>query len=151
MKGRVLPLSEAPDDTFAQKILGDGFVIDPSEGKVFAPFDAKVMQIFRTGHAVGLETSNGLEILIHIGIDTVKMNGKGFKAHVQNGQSLKKGDLLIEFDLNEVRLNAKSTLSPVVITNMDKVSTLSLDKSLGSQSEVNVGDDVLTIELMAGK
>jgi len=109
------------------------------------------MQIFRTGHAVGLETSNGLEILIHIGIDTVKMNGKGFKAHVQNGQSLKKGDLLIEFDLNEVRLNAKSTLSPVVITNMDKVSTLSLDKSLGSQSEVNVGDDVLTIELMAGK
>lgn len=143
LKGRILPLSEAPDETFAQKILGDGFVVEPVDGKVISPVEGTVMQIFRTGHAVGLQTAQGLEILIHIGIDTVKMNGKGFKALVQNGQTVKKGDLLIEFDLNEVRGNAKSTLSPVVITNMDQVSSLVLK----NQGSVNAGDEVLEVLL----
>lgn len=117
LKGRVLPLSEVPDKTFAEKILGDGLAIEPTDGLVTAPFDATVTQIFKTGHAIGLNGPEGVELLIHVGIDTVKMGGQGFKALVKNGDQVRQGDPLIEFDLNLIRSKAPSIITPVVITN----------------------------------
>lgn len=117
LKGRLVPLNEVPDQTFSQKILGDGVAIDPSEGLVVAPFDAEVAQIFKTAHAVGLINDQGVEVLIHIGIDTVKLGGEGFKAHVKAGDRVKAGQVLIEFDLKLVKAKAPSMLTPVVITN----------------------------------
>lgn len=124
LAGTSMDLSNVPDATFAEKIMGDGIAIDPSEGLVVSPVDAQVVQLFRTNHAVGLLTDNGVEILIHIGIDTVKMNGEGFKALVQVGDRVKAGDALIEFDLNLVRAKAKSAITPIVITNMDVIQTI---------------------------
>lgn len=128
--GRMMSLEEVPDETFAQKIIGEGFAIDPTEGVVRAPFDGKVVQVFRTGHAIGIVSNEGVEVLIHIGIDTVKMNGEGFKPLVSQGEEVRAGDALIEFDLELVRKNAKSTITPVVVTNVGdykgfKVSTQS--------------------------
>lgn len=117
LKGRVLPLSEVPDKTFSDKILGDGLAIEPVDGLVTAPFDATVTQIFKTGHAIGLNGPEGIELLIHVGIDTVKLGGQGFKALVKNGDQVRQGDPLIEFDLDFVRGKAPSIITPVVITN----------------------------------
>jgi PTS system glucose-specific IIA component len=122
--GRFVPLSEVPDDVFSGKVLGDGFAVDPTEGVVVAPFDAEVSQVFRTGHALGLLGPAGLEVLIHVGIDTVKMGGEGFYPKVKVGQKVRAGETLLEFDLEAVRSRAKSTITPVVVTNMDCVSTM---------------------------
>lgn len=143
MSGRVLLVSDVPDPTFAQKILGDGFAIEPTEGKVVAPVDATVVNVFKTGHAVGLETENGIEILIHVGIDTVKMKGEGFEALVQTGQKVRRGQELIRFNLALVRDKAPSTISPIVITNMDKIAHMHRN----SLTEARAGDEVLSLEL----
>ena len=100
-----------------QKILGDGCAIEPSKGLVVAPFDGEVVQLFHTNHAIGLVNKEGVELLIHIGIDTVQMKGKGFKALVQQDQMVKMGDPLIEFDIEEIKAAGKSTITPIVITN----------------------------------
>jgi glucose-specific phosphotransferase system IIA component len=126
LKGEYISLANVPDETFATKILGDGLAIIPSEGIVYAPIDGVVAQIFRTNHAIGIRGNDGIEILIHIGIDTVKMNGEGFAAFVKKGESVKRGQKLIEFDLELVRSRAKSDITPIVITNMDKVASLKI-------------------------
>jgi PTS system glucose-specific IIC component len=124
LAGRLLPLSEVPDATFADKILGDGFAIDPSDNVVYAPFDATVVQLFRTHHAIGLRSDTGIELLIHIGIDTVKMNGRGFEAFVTEGSRVRAGDKLLRFDRALVEKEAKSVITPVTITNMDHVESM---------------------------
>lgn len=126
--GKIVDLSEVPDETFSQKILGDGFAIEPQSSVVKAPCNAEVMHMFPTGHAVALKTDQGVEILIHVGIDTVKMKGEGFKSFVKTGDYVKAGDKLIEFDLDLVKAKAKSTLTPVIITNMDSVKNLTVQK-----------------------
>jgi len=141
LSGRILPITEVPDDVFAGKMLGDGFAIEPTEGRVLAPFDCEVVQVFRTGHAIGLRGPGGLELLIHIGIDTVKMAGEGFSPKVSEGQKLKKGDLVLEFDLALVKSKAKSIITPVVITNMYAVKSLEL---VGSGA-VRSGDPALNV------
>ena len=143
IKGEILPLSSVPDATFADKILGDGFAVRPTEGVVYAPFTGKVAQLFRTNHAIGITNEDGLEILIHVGIDTVKMNGAGFKSLVQKGDIVKRGQKILEFDLEQVRANAKSDITPIVITNMAKVSKLKVLKN----GEVLTEQDVLEISL----
>lgn len=132
INGEILSLVNVPDQTFAGKILGDGFAIRPNEGKVYAPVDATVVQLFHTNHAIGLKTNDDLEILIHIGIDTVQMKGEGFSAKVAVGDVVKKGQLLIEFDLKLVEEKAKSTLTPILFTNMEKVKSfdIKLDQQL---------------------
>ncbi len=117
LRGLVLPLESVPDQTFSQRIMGDGIAIEPTEGLVTAPFDGVVVQVFKTGHAIGLENQNGVELLIHIGIDTVKMKGAGFEVLVKNGDQVKKGQQLIKFDLDLVRKNAPSIITPIVVTN----------------------------------
>ncbi len=117
LKGKILPLTEAPDAVFASGTVGEGFAIQPFEGIVYAPFDGEVLQIFKTNHAIGILSNEGLETLIHIGIDTVKMGGKGFKSMLKVGDRFKAGDRLLEFDLDLVQREAKSAITPVIFTN----------------------------------
>lgn len=122
LTGNVRSLENVPDPVFAQKMMGDGFAIEPTDGVVVSPIHGEVVQVFPTKHAVGLRSDQGLEILIHVGIDTVHMQGEGFEAYVKAGDRVKAGDLLLSFDLTLVQQKAKSSLTPVVITNGDVVS-----------------------------
>ena len=119
--GEVSELQDVPDDAFAQKMLGDGFAITPEENVVKSPCAGEIVQIFSTGHAVGIKTKKGLEVLVHIGIDTVKLDGEGFTKLVKNGDQVEVGTPLIEVDLDYIKENAPSISTPVIITNMEKV------------------------------
>ncbi|QKS71015.1 PTS glucose transporter subunit IIA [Paenalkalicoccus suaedae] len=121
--GEVVPLSEVPDPTFAEKMMGDGVAIKPANGLIVSPVHGEIMQLFPTKHAVGIKTVNGLEILIHIGIETVNMQGEGFKAHVKEGDKVATGDKLIEFDMDLVNEKAESTITPIILTNGDIVAS----------------------------
>ena len=118
LKGEAKLITETPDPTFAQKMMGDGIVIFPEAGDVYAPCDATIQFVFDTKHAIGMTSSEGIEILIHAGIDTVKLGGKGFKVLVENGQKVAKGDKLMEIDLEYIRANAPSDAVPLVFTNL---------------------------------
>ena len=123
IKGKVIPLSEVPDEAFSGGEMGKGVGIEPAEGKVYAPFDGTVDMLFDTKHAIGLISSEGVEMLIHIGLDTVELNGKYFTAHVNTGDSFKKGQLLIEFDLDSIA-GSYSTITPVLVTNFDQYGNI---------------------------
>lgn len=129
IKGKILELSQVPDEMFSQGMMGSGYAIDPVEGKVYAPCDGVVATIFKTNHAVAIAADNGAEVLIHIGIDTVKMNGEGFKAHVKNGDRIKERQLLIEFDLDLIKARAKSHITPVVVTNSSELNNVTINSS----------------------
>ena len=120
IKGEVIPLTEVKDPTFAEGILGEGFAVIPTEGKVYAPFDGRCDNIFDTLHALGLTSDNGVELLIHVGLETVNLNGAPFKAHVENGQHFKKGDLLLEFDIDAIKKAGCEIQTPVIVTNADE-------------------------------
>jgi len=122
--GTIVQLEDVPDEVFSQKMLGDGIAIEPTEGVVVAPISGEVVQFFPTKHAIGIQAKSGLEVLIHIGMDTVELNGEGFQGHVQQGDTVSAGDQLVTFDLEFVREKAKSIITPVVITNFDIVETL---------------------------
>lgn len=141
--GEVSELQSVPDDAFAQKMLGDGFAITPEENVVKAPCAGEIVQIFSTGHAVGIKTKKGLEVLVHIGIDTVKLDGEGFEKLVQNGDQVEVGTPLIEIDLDYITENAPSISTPVIITNMEKVKNIELVK----KGKVKAGAKVLKVEL----
>jgi glucose-specific phosphotransferase system IIA component len=145
LKGEMMTLAQVPDETFSTKVLGDGFAIRPSEGVVYAPFDGKIAQLFRTNHAIGLTTDEGLEVLIHVGIDTVKMNGQGFNALVKKGDVVLRGQKLMEFDLNLVREKAKSDITPVVITNMNKVAEMAFSKEKRDNGQIHNGHDIMEV------
>ena len=137
MKGEAKLITETPDPTFAQKMMGDGIVIFPEDGTVYAPCDATVQFVFDTKHAIGLTSSQGVEILIHAGIDTVKLGGKGFHVFVENGQKVSRGDKLMEIDLDYIRANAPSDAVPLVFTNLGehhlellKLGTVSVEDEL---------------------
>lgn len=128
MTGEIIRLEDVPDEVFASKMIGDGLAIEPKDNEVLSPCDGKIVQIFPTKHAIGIETKEGIEILIHIGIDTVSLNGKGFKSFVSQGDRVLCGDKLLEIDLDYISKNAKSIITPILITNMDKVKELSKSK-----------------------
>ena len=117
LEGELVALADVPDEVFSSGVLGKGIAVNPAVGKVCAPADAEVTTLFPTGHAVGMKTANGAEILIHIGMDTVKMNGGGFKTHVQQGDKVKQGQLLIEFDIDKIKQAGYPVITPVVVTN----------------------------------
>jgi glucose-specific phosphotransferase system IIA component len=123
-RGKRIDLKDVPDALFANKMIGDGFAVYPESKEICSPVDGKIVHIFDTNHAVGLKTDDGLEVLVHIGIDTVKLKGKGFKRIASIGQKVKAGDILIECDLEYIKENAKSLITPVVITNMDQVQKI---------------------------
>ena len=119
MNGTVIPLSEVPDAVFSSEMLGKGFGVEPSEGKAYAPVDGEVTTVFDTKHAIGLMSKHGVELLIHIGMDTVKLNGKGFDVKVKTGDQVKAGDLLAEFDMDLIKCEGYPVTTAVVVTNTD--------------------------------
>ncbi|MGJ9385340.1 PTS sugar transporter subunit IIA [Salipaludibacillus sp. CF4.18] len=121
INGKVVDITEVPDPVFSQKMMGEGIAVEPSDGNVVSPVDGEVVQVFPTKHAVGLKTKSGLELLIHIGLDTVNLDGEGFEAFVKAGDKVKRGDKLVSFDLEIIKEKATSTISPLIITNMDEV------------------------------
>lgn len=119
IKGKVVDSSLIPDDTFKDEILGPGVAIEPAEGKVYSPVDGELTLVIDTKHAMSITSDKGTEILLHIGIDTVNLKGEPFKVHVEQGSKIKKGDLLMEFDINQITDAGLSIISPVVICNAD--------------------------------
>lgn len=124
IKGEVIALSDVEDETFASGMLGNGFAVIPQEGKVYAPFDGICENLFDTAHALGLVSDNGIELLIHVGLETVTLNGKPFKAHIKNGQNFKSGDLLLEFDIEQIKKSGCKIQTPVIVTNSDQFSNI---------------------------
>ena len=117
VKGQAVSIKEVSDPTFSEEILGKGIAIEPTEGKVYAPCNATVDMMFETGHAVSLVADFGAEVLIHVGLETVSLKGKHFTVHAANGDKVKKGDLLIEFDLEAIKAEGFNTITPMLVCN----------------------------------
>lgn len=143
VKGKIIKLENVLDEAFSSGALGKGIAIEPSEdGKVFAPFDGVIETAFPTKHAIGLTSDKGVELLIHIGMDTVKLGGNHFVSHIEEGQKIKKGDLLMEFDAEKIKESGYSVITPIVVTNSDNYG----DIEATSVDSVNVGDILLNIK-----
>lgn len=139
--GKVVALENVPDPTFAQGILGPGIAIEPAEGRIVAPADGTVDVMFETGHAVSLTTADGAELLIHVGIDTVQLEGKHYKACCKAGQQVKKGDVLIEFDPAAIKAEGYQIVTPILVCNPD---AFTVEPAAGGT--VAAGDALLTLK-----
>ncbi|NLZ52703.1 MAG: PTS glucose transporter subunit IIA [Thermoanaerobacteraceae bacterium] len=139
MSGKVVDLSDLPDEVFAQKMVGDGIAIEPWEGIVAAPFDGRVKQIFPTGHALVLESKEGLAVLIHIGLDTVNLKGKGFRVLVKEGSNVNVGTALMEFDPELIEKNNYPLKSPIIMPEGQKIKYVEFTE----ERKVKRGQDVL--------
>lgn len=142
MNGEAIPLSEVKDEAFASGALGEGVAIEPSEGKLFAPADGTIETVFTTKHAVGMTTDDGTELLLHIGIDTVRLEGRHFEAYVEPDQHVKKGDLLVTFDIPAIRAEGYLCTTPMIVCNTDDYNEV---KQLAGGS-VRAGDDLLSVK-----
>ena len=131
MTGKVIAMENVPDPAFAQKMMGEGCGIDLSDGTIVAPFDAEVTAAYPTGHAFGLKSEeDGTEILIHIGIDTVDLEGEGFDTNIRKGDKVKQGDVLVVVDLDIVRQAGKSLVSPIAFTGNEKVEVFKIGQNV---------------------
>lgn len=142
LDGELLPLSEVKDEVFSSGAMGEGVAIEPSQGVLHAPADGRVVMTFPTGHAIGMKTKDGAEILMHIGMDTVNLQGKGFETLVDKGDEVKAGDELVKFDIDEIHSAGYIVTTPIVVTNSkdyEKVSVV-------CQGEVKVGQEILDLE-----
>lgn len=143
VSGTVKALSDVPDKTFAEKVLGDGAAIVPEEGKVYAPADGTVANIMDSKHGIMFVTDSGAEVLIHIGLDTVNLKGKYFKSYVSDGDKVKKGTLLVEFDLEAIKGEGYNLITPMVVTNIsDYIKAVCMEKE---NTAINAGDKFLTV------
>ena len=143
VSGELVQLEDVPDPVFSEKMMGEGIAINPAEGVAVSPIDGKIMQVFPTKHAVGIQAENGAEILIHIGLETVSLDGEGFTSHISEGDKVKQGDKLISFDLNIIGTKAKSTLIPIIITNSADMRSV---KPADSKKVAAGEDEILTVE-----
>lgn len=141
VNGECVPLSEVSDPTFGEGILGKGAAIIPSDGRIVAPVDGTVSTIFPTGHAVSITGDDGVELLVHIGLDTVKLNGEHFTKHVSDGDHVKKGDLLIEADIAKLKEAGFDVITPIIVCNTDDYSEVIPNAG----GKVSQGDMVITI------
>ncbi len=128
LKGKAAPISESPDEAFASKAMGDGYMVMPEDGTVVAPEDGTVLFVFPSKHAIGMKAADGMEYLLHIGVDTVKLDGKGFEVFVTDGQQVHQGDKLMEFDLSFIREHAASEACMVIFTGLTNADSLNLTK-----------------------
>ena len=117
VSGKIVPISQVSDPIFAQEMIGKGIAIIPEDGKYYAPCDGHLSVLFPSGHAYALKNRDGVDVIIHIGIDTVKLNGKNFTIHAKQGQEVNKGDLIIEVDINAVKEAGFDIITPMVISN----------------------------------
>ncbi len=118
IEGTLLTLADVPDEVFSQKMMGDGFAIKPAAGTVVSPVKGKIVNVFPTKHAIGIEAANGKEILIHFGIDTVNLKGEGFNVYVKQGDEVTPGQSLMDVDLSIIEEKAKSIITPIIFTNL---------------------------------
>lgn len=142
VKGKAVPISQVSDPTFGEEILGKGVAIQPEEGKIYAPADGTIEMLFDTKHAVSMTTTEGVELLVHIGLDTVALKGEHFTAHKGNGDAVKKGDLLISVDLEAVKAAGYDVITPMVVCNTSDYQTV----EAVTGSDVNPGDTVLILK-----
>lgn len=142
ISGKVIPIEEVDDGVFSEKMVGEGFAVEPEDNKIYAPADCEVATVFGTKHAIGLITAEGVELLIHVGIDTVQLNGAPYTINVQEGDQLKKGDLIGSFDKKAIIDAGYRTVTPVVVTNSDVYSSFRLEKT----GTASAGDRVFRIE-----
>ena len=142
LSGRVIPLEEVADGVFSEKMVGDGFAVEPADNQVYAPADCEVTTVFGTKHAIGLTTPEGCELLIHLGIDTVQLNGAPFTINIKEGDTLKKGDLIGSFDEKAILDAGYRTVTPVVVTNSDAYTSFQLLKT----GDTAHGEDTLSVE-----
>lgn len=146
LNGTVINISEVPDPVFSEKMMGDGFAVIPNDGELVSPVKGKIIQVFPTKHAICIETEDGLEMIIHVGLDTVELNGEGFEVLVGAGDNIEVGDPLLNIDLEFLIKNNKEIVTPVIIANhADKIKSFSFEKSL---SEIKCKDLVLRCELL---
>ena len=143
MNGKVIELKEVPDEAFAQKMVGDGCAIEPDKGIICSPIDGQLMNIFPTNHAIIFETIDGLEMIVHFGIDTVKLDGKGFQKLREPGP-IKIGDEIVKYNLDDIKDGVPSTRSPIIINNMEKVEKIEV-LSLGKL--VKIGEPIMKATL----
>lgn len=141
MEGKLIPLEEVKDEAFSSKALGEGAAIEPSQGRLYAPCDGKVETVFETKHAITMISKEGYEILLHIGIDTVKLGGSFFEAHVTNGQNVNKGDLLISFDMDKIKKEGYQMTTPIIICNSTDYNKIELIKN----GETGLGEKIIKI------
>ncbi len=141
IRGEAVPSSEIADPTFKEELLGRGMAIKPTEGKVYAPVDGTVEVVFDTLHAITLRSQLGAEVLIHVGLDTVKLQGKYFNAHVKAGEVVQKGQLLLEFDREGIKSEGYDTIVPIVICNTDTYKEVISNTG----AKINPGDPVLEL------
>ena len=120
LQGKAIALEEVKDEVFSQKILGDGIAVVPEKGELYAPADGVIESVFGTKHAISMKTNAGAELLMHIGMDTVKRDGKGFDPQVKDGETVKKGQLLMKFDLDGIKADGYDVTTPIVVTNADE-------------------------------
>ena len=142
VRGRILPLSEVSDETFSSEMLGTTVAVEPEDGRVVSPCDGEVINVFDTGHAVCIATKSGGELLIHIGVDTVKLGGKGFTKKVSDGQQVRAGDVLIEADLDTIRAEGYPAATMVILTNADEYSEV----EKAAPGAVGTDDPVMTLK-----
>lgn len=122
--GQLIKIDSVPDDVFSQKMMGDGFAVEPTHSEIVSPVDGTISTVFPTKHAIGVTTSQGLEVLVHMGLDTVDLNGEPFEMFVQAGDQIHKGAPLADMNLDKVKAGGKGTTVVIVFTNMDKIDTL---------------------------
>lgn len=139
VNGTVIPITEVSDPVFSQKMMGDGFAVVPTEGNIYSPVEGKVLNIFPTKHAIGIQLVNGLELLLHMGLDTVKLNGKPFDIYIKEGQELMPDTLIAKVDLEQLKESEKDNAMVVVVTNMDKVKNYSLAVTGETTAKTKVG------------
>ena len=141
LTGQIIPLSEVNDPVFSSEAMGKRCGVITLEGKVFAPFDGTIVGLLDSHHAVGMESENGIEILIHVGMDTVKLGGKHFTCHIEDGQQVKKGQLLLEFDMDAIKAEGYEIVTPVIITNSDEFTEITTEVA----GRVKNGDKLLKL------
>ncbi|PKM52159.1 MAG: PTS glucose transporter subunit IIA [Firmicutes bacterium HGW-Firmicutes-7] len=127
MEGEIIPIQDVPDKVFSEKMMGDGFAIKPTNGLVCSPCDGEVLQIFPTNHALVIHSTQGLDIILHIGLDTVQLKGEGFKRLVEVGAHVKSGDSLLQMDMEIMEKHSKCIISPIVITNIECIESIKIN------------------------
>jgi len=142
MTGTVVELKDVPDEAFSSLALGNGVAIEPSEGKLYAPSDGVVENVYDTNHAITLLTTDGTEILLHVGLDTVKLKGQHFRVHVKDDQSIKKGELLISFDMEKIKKAGYSLITPMIVCNTDSYKTIDMT----AKGNVKAGEKILKLK-----
>lgn len=142
LTGQVKDITTIEDDVFSSGMLGQGITIEPTDGQVLSPVDGVVTSVFPTKHAIGVTSDDGVEILIHIGMDTVSLNGEGFESFVKQNDRVHKGDLMLRVDLDKIKAAGLSVITPIVVTNSSSYQAV----KIAANNQVSKGDLILTIE-----